>query len=223
VTNPAGFGGYRRAALSVALIAFAAGFVGAGYHLSVSEASETHAGLLFVQAIDLQVGGRGENGAFIGHSNMAPGDRSRGVVTLSTGALLPGDLHDLDFDVRNVHTNADKAASLHLADALFLTRLRYRDDDLLSGADKGRDLLREIDRNPLLGNRDGRLSLRELEAGVNDLPPPAASARGGSPFEVEVVFDPRALPPEAQGRVAVEQLRVTFTWYLASVNDADLN
>lgn len=142
----------------------------------------THAAIFDDVVVDLVLGGpRGVNG-FVGHEHMAPGDRTNGtlILTAKTSGTLGKTASDLDFDLRLDGTKPEHAR------LLVVTVLRYGNDDLLTSRDGGRNLVAEIDANPLTGNRDGKLTLDELRAGANDLPPPGEQ---GTRFELEVEFD----------------------------------
>lgn len=202
-----------RALFSLAVVAVAAAVLVVGWN--VASAPTTEAGLFVQPALDLQLSGeRGVRG-FVGGAALAPGDVVRGTLTVSrSGAVAAADTLDLDLDLRT--TLAGRAAGApRLDDELHLVALRWGGDDLLSSKDGGRDLVREVDRNPVLGDRDGRLSLREAAAGMNDLPAPLA---GGTRFEVALRFD------EDAGRgVALQRASVDFVFRLGDRMDGDLN
>lgn len=199
----------RRILGSIALIAFAAGFAGAAW-AGLDDAAGTHAGLFGAPVLDLRLEADGGVDGFLPGGNLAPGDRVGGTLRLVGDTAAPREVIDLDFDV-HLHANADLARQLHL------TRLAYGDDDLLSDADGGLNLTREIDANPILGDGDGRLSLWELRAGANDLPAPGRPADGGTAFLVEI-----ELGREIE-RLQRAPLEVRFVFRLGDALDADLN
>lgn len=214
-------GSYRRLFVSVALISFTAGVMAASFPLADEKVAGTRAATIFITSVDLQVETASSTGGFLSNPNFAPGDVTRGSVTLYTQSPDPHELYDLDLDVTH-QLSGHREGALRLQDVLFVTVLRYGSDDLLSTADGGRDLLREIDGNLLLGDRDGRLSMTELEAGINDLPPPAPRPTG-TPLTVEVTIGGPGIPRERYHTLSGQTLRITFQWYLAGTQESDLN
>lgn len=199
-----------------ALLIVGASIVAAAGWAAVQSAPSTSAGFFGAPVVDLELSrdGGGSISGFLGASNFAPGDVTAGTLRIRASNATDTSTFDLDFDLRideRIPVGGER-----LDDALVIQQLSYGSDDLLSSAGAGRDLIREIDGNPLLGNGDGRLSLGELQAGANDLLCPDAD--GGSPFVVGVQFHPES-PESLEGR----SLRVSFVFRLADKADADLN
>lgn len=201
---------------SVAIICFTAGLASAAW-LHVDDAPTTRAGLFAAPVLDLELASDTRVDGFVGNLNLAPGDRVSGTLRVYVEGNAPADLQDLDFDVRLHVAGESEERATALAKALFVKRLSYGRDDLLTASDGGRNLTLEIDANPLLGDNDGRLTLDELRAGANDLPPPRTLAEGATGFTIELNLDERitSLPEE--------RLRVTFVFRLGDRADADLN
>lgn len=201
-------GAERQVARSIGLIVLAVALlfaVEAGEPLAA-----TQAGFFDSPILDLTLDGpRGVNG-FVGGPNVAPGDRLAGVLVLHNEGGGSRDLLDLDLDL-HLESLPQRARDLHVVE------LRYDGDDLLTARDGGRDVLAEIDANPVLGDGDGRLGLRELEAGVNDLPAPRGRADGGSAFHLALELDPAA---REQG---VELARFHVIFALSDRANGDLN
>ncbi len=201
---------------SVAVIAFTLGFAFAAWdHVDDERYGGTYAGLFGPPVMDLRLEGDAGVHAFLSHPNLAPGDRIAGTLRIIADRATVGDVYDLDFDVR---LTSDDVTGHSLDEALEISCLAYGRDDLLSTSDGGRDLVREIDGNPILGNGDGRLSLHELQAGANDLPAPTEA---GTPFVIELLFRPPAgVDPNAYQRL---RAGVDFHFHLADTFDSDLN
>lgn len=213
-------GSAKRIMVSTALIGFVLGGGVAAYHaMGEEQLPVTYASLFEDPVVDFGISGdRGVDG-FIGGANLAPGDRVSGALRLFTNVAASGDVYDLDLDVHPTLAGATTVHELHRS--LEVTRLSYGADDLLSGVDVGRDLARQMDQDPVFGNRDGRLSLYEMNAGANDLPPPRPDADGGSPFVMQLRFVPDASANSKDFRG--QTLDVEFVFRLADSLDEDLN
>ncbi len=172
------------------------------------------------ETVDLRINGRhsvvGELGGIL-----APGSETPGSVVLTgTTGSLPASFFDLDFDLW--YTTGSLQGTQHSAallarfpHELFVTDLRHGSLDLLEGPD--RDLVAEIDGDPLLGNQDGRLSVHELQAGANDLPPPGPPD-SGTPFRIGLT-----LTADATGEYVGLQMLLTLQFFLADQEEEDLN
>lgn len=163
----------------IAILGFLGGLTAAA--LSDRDERATHASLFAPREADLILTGDTRVHGFIGSTNLAPGDRISGTLRLATSDTAARDVLDLDLRVRLEQASAQN----ELAHALLLHRLSYGRDDLLTANDGGRDLTGELDTN-----RDGRVSLHELQRGANDLSPPASNSLGGTGFAIELELDP---------------------------------
>lgn len=179
-------------------------------------------GAVFNEAVlDLKLNGQDHITDTLDGERMVGGDALYGEIRLyanGTAQLNPSN-YDLDFDFRHVvsetvwaHANASGAA---MTTYLILTQLKYGTDDLLKSP--GRNLTADIDGNPNLGNGDGRLSLKEMEAGCNDLPLPGPF---GNPtlFSLQVTFD-NATPNHIMG----DRTRLTIVFQASDLPHEDLN
>lgn len=179
-------------------------------------------GLLFtdtVQVLDLKVNGQDRVRGTLG-GLLVPGEEVPGTLELTRDTTLLPETLDLDFDVENLVEEADPVASPDIRHRIFATALSYGPDDLLRddpGVPGDRNLTDEIDQHPLLGDGDGRLSLAELEAGVNDLPPPG-EADAPTPFTITLRLDASA-GNELQG----DRVTVDLVFLLSDEAHADLN
>lgn len=151
---------------------------------------------------------------------MAPGEAVEGTLAIDHCDASPDVLLDLDIDFRDTTTDLPPASTVGLTSFLLLDLLRYGEDDLLAddpGLVDDRNLTREIDADPLRGNGDGRVSLRELRAGANDLrSPPAAPA--SVRFDMRVHLATTAAAGEQGDRATVD-----IVFFLSDRAHADLN
>lgn len=206
--------------VSVMIICFFGGVLAAAWtQVEETNPRGTYASLFDPSVVDLHLAGESSVDAFLGSSNLAPGDELRGTLRLSTSGATD-DILDLDFDVRIEGTGLPSEGP-RLDRILYVTHLSYGRDNLLSDDDGGFNLLRTIDSDPIAGNADGRLSLAELTAGSNDLPPPKDDTEGGTPFTIALVFQPNG--PTHSSTFRGQHLDVTFVFRLSDALDADLN
>lgn len=172
-----------------------------------------------VQVLDLKLNGQDSVEGALGGA-LLPGETVRGELLLSHTDAFPSGLLDLDFDFRSSLTDVPPASSPDLRHLLVAAELRYGADDLLRddpGLPGDRNLTREIDSHPLLGNNDGLLSLAELGAGANDLPAPGSPASPTS-FVLGVRLQPTA------GNAALgDTVALDIVFFLSDVANSDLN
>lgn len=204
-----------RIVASTVVIVSAAYFASAGWNV-VQDQPTTYAGVFAAPVVDLELRreGGGSVHGFIGATNAAPGDRFAGALRVIGHNVTDPATYDLDFDLRI--DERLPVGGARLDDALVVRVLRYGSDDLLSGADGGRNLTRDIDGNALVGNGDGKLTLGELQMGANDLPPPVGGE--GTRFAIELEF-----APASSGTFPGSSVRVSFVFRLGDRADADLN
>jgi hypothetical protein len=152
--------------------------------------------------LDLKVNGVDHLSAVIDGRGIWPGQTVEGKLALSLdiGALeRPLDLFDLDLDFGL----RDAQGPPGFADLLIITALQYGGDDLL--VDPGRNLTREIDGNPLVGNGDRLLSLSEMQAGANDLTAPGPPS-GPTDLHVAVTLLPKTSNEHQGSRVVLDMV-----------------
>lgn len=213
MTNDPAHPSPRRILASVAVIGFVVGGAAAAWSAVEDEERSTLAGLFPAGVVDLRLDGPIGVDGFLRGENLAPGDRVHGVLRLSAAKPTDGSISDLDLGV--AVTFRGPAGIHRLDDALVVTRLGYGADDLVDARDGGLDI-----RDALDTDRDGRISVRELARGVNDLPPPRAEVDGGTGLAIEVMFRPRE---GAQGAdFGGQQLDIRFTFQLGDRLGPDL-
>ncbi len=149
---------------------------------------------------------------------LLPGDVASGELEVGHCDQVIAETLDVDIDFRSSLSDRDPPASPTLLELLAVEHLQYGADDLLhADARPGdRNLMLEIDANPVLGNGDGLLSLDELEAGINDLPAPPAG--GTVPFSVGL-----RLVMDAGNEIQGDTVAFAIVFFLSDEAHGDLN